>query len=214
MMNTTIGTTELKSKHEQILETVNQIVINSKTLGIAHLVTEDERFDGNHIHVNGKELVNFGSCSYLGLELDQRLKDAGKDAIDKYGMQFSSSRAYVSIGLYRELEDLFEKMFEQPVILAPTVSLGHLASIPVLVGDHDAVIVDTQAHASVQQAVDMLKLRKIHVEVIRHNRFDILEERVKELSASHKKIWFMADGVYSMYGDFLPVKELVTLMNK
>src|SRR5206468_2324040 len=38
-----------------------------------------------------------GSCSYLGLELDQRLKNAGKDAIDKYGMQFSSSRAYVSI---------------------------------------------------------------------------------------------------------------------
>ncbi|MBK5284774.1 MAG: aminotransferase class I/II-fold pyridoxal phosphate-dependent enzyme, partial [Bacteroidia bacterium] len=70
------------------------------------------------------------------------------------------------------------------------------------------------AHASVQQAVDMLKLRKITVEVIRHNRFDILEERVKELSASHKKIWFMADGVYSMYGDFLPVVELVTLMNK
>jgi len=205
---------EFKSKHEQNLETVNKIFINSKALGVTHLLTEDENFDGQHIQINGKELINFGSCSYLGLELDQRLKDAGKEAIDKYGMQFSSSRAYVSIGLYGELEELFEEMFGQPVILAPTVTLGHLANIPVLVGDRDAVIVDTQAHASVQQAVDMLKLRKITVEVIRHNRMDMLEEKIKELSATHRKIWFMCDGVYSMYGDLLPVEELVALMNK
>jgi 7-keto-8-aminopelargonate synthetase-like enzyme len=213
-MTSNTSASPMQSRHEQVLDTVNKIVINSKALGIAHLLTEDERFDGRHIHVDGRELVNFGSCSYLGLELDQRLKDAGKDAIDKFGLQFSSSRAYVSIGLYKELEDLFEQMFNQPVILAPTVSLGHLASIPVLVGDRDAVIVDVQAHASVQQAVDMLKLRKIHVEVIRHNRFDILEEKINELSAEHDKVWYMADGVYSMYGDFLPVDKLVALMNK
>jgi 7-keto-8-aminopelargonate synthetase-like enzyme len=205
---------DFKSKHEQNLETVNKIFINSKQLGVTHLVTEDEAFDGQHILIEGKELINFGSCSYLGLELDQRLKNAGKEAIDKFGLQFSSSRAYVSIGLYKEIEELFEQMFGRPVILAPTVSLGHLASIPVLVGDHDAVIVDVQAHASVQQAVDMLKLRKIHVELIRHNRMDVLEEKVIELSKTHKKVWFMCDGVYSMYGDLLPVKKLVALMNK
>ena len=197
-----------------MLESVNAILNNSRRLGVTHLVTEDERFDGSHIHINGNELVNFGSCSYLGLELDQRLKDAGKEAIDKYGMQFSSSRAYVSVGLYNELEILFEKMFGQPTILAPTVTLGHLANIPVLVGDDDAVVMDVQAHSSVQMAVDLLKVRRVHAEIIRHNRLDILEEKIKELSSLHKKIWYMADGVYSMYGDFLPVTELLELMNK
>ena len=197
-----------------MLESVNAILNNSRRLGVTHLVTEDERFDGSHIHINGNELVNFGSCSYLGLELDQRLKDAGKEAIDKYGMQFSSSRAYVSVGLYNELEVLFEKMFGQPTILAPTVTLGHLANIPVLVGDDDAVVMDVQAHSSVQMAVDLLKVRRVHAEIIRHNRLDILEEKIKELSSLHKKIWYMADGVYSMYGDFLPVTELLELMNK
>lgn len=197
-----------------MLESVNAILTNSRRLGVTHLVTEDEHLDGSHIHVKGSELINFGSCSYLGLELDQRLKDAGKEAIDKYGLQFSSSRAYVSIGLYSELENLFEQMFGQPVILAPTVTLGHIANIPVLVGDNDAVIMDVQAHASVQTAVDLIKVRRVHTEIIRHNRLDILEDKIKELSATHKKIWFMADGVYSMYGDFLPVNELLTLMNK
>jgi len=214
MLNSETDTTDYKSKHEQMLETVNTILNNSRRLGITHLATEDERFDGSHIHINGSELLNFGSCSYLGLELDQRLKDAGKDAIDRYGLQFSSSRAYVSIGLYTELEGLLEQMFEQPVILAPTVTLGHIANIPVLVGDHDAVIMDIQAHASIQTAADLLKARKVHMEVIRHNRLDILEEKIKQLSSSHKKIWFMADGVYSMYGDFLPVSELLDLMRR
>ena len=206
--------TESKSKHEQTLETVNKILNNSRRLGITHLHTQDEEFDGRHIHVNGDELINFGSCSYLGLELDQRLKDAGKEAIDKYGIQFSSSRAYVSIGLYDELENLLQQIFCQPVILASTVTLGHIANIPVLVGDNDAVIIDMQAHASVQTACDLLKVRKVYTEVIRHNRLDILEEKIQELSASYKKIWFMADGVYSMYGDFREVKQLVALMNK
>src|SRR5215813_8000277 len=140
MMNTSTEINGYKSRHEQMLETVNAILTNSRRLGVTHLVTEDESFDGNHIHINGSELVNFGSCSYLGLELDQRLKDAGKEAIDKYGLQFSSSRAYVSVGLYNELEGLLEQMFGRPVILAPTVTLGHIANIPVLVGDRDAVI--------------------------------------------------------------------------
>src|SRR5258706_2081353 len=214
MINAPTDISEYKSRHEQMLESVNTILNSSRRLGVTHLVTEDERFDGSHIHIDGKELINFGSCSYLGLELDQRLKDAGKEAIDKFGMQFSSSRAYVSIGLYSELENLFEQMFGQPVILASTVTLGHIANIPVLVGDDDAVIMDVQAHASVQTAVDLLKVRKVHTEIIRHNRLDILEDKIKELSSGHNKIWFMADGVYSMYGDLLPVTELVGLMNK
>jgi len=40
------------------------------------------------------------------------------------------------------------------------------------------------------------------------------EERIKTLSATHTKIWYMADGVYSMYGDFPPMKELVQLMDR
>jgi 7-keto-8-aminopelargonate synthetase-like enzyme len=214
-MSTVTEISGYKSRHEQMLETVNAILDNSRRLGVTHLVTEDEHFDGSHIHINGSEVINFGSCSYLGLEIDQRLKDAGKEAIDKYGMQFSSSRAYVSVGLYDELEGLFEQMFGQPVILAPTVTLGHIANIPVLVGDDDVVIMDTQAHASIQTAVDLLKVRKVHLEIIRHNRLDILEDKIKELlSLGHKKIWYMADGVYSMYGDFLPVADLLKLMNK
>jgi 7-keto-8-aminopelargonate synthetase-like enzyme len=89
-----------------------------------------------------------------------------------------------------------------------------MTNIPVLIGDHDAVILDSQVHDSVQTAVQLLKTRDIRVELVRHNRLDMLEERIKALKNSYKKIWFMADGVYSMQGDFAPMKELCKLADK
>ena len=197
-----------------MIEIIDQMLTSSSRLGITHLTTEDERLDGRHLRINGSDLLNFGSCSYLGLELDKRLINAAVDAVKKYGTQFSSSRAYVSVTLYDEIENLLSEIFGKPVTLASTASLGHMSNIPVLVGDHDAVVYDIQVHASVQTALELLKPRNVHIEPIRHNRPDLLEERILKLKDKYDKIWFMADGVYSMYGDFLPVHQLKTLLDK
>jgi len=212
-MNQTQPATEEKSKHEQIIEIVDQVVTASTELGIAHVATEDDELDGRHIRINGKDLLNFGSCSYLGLELDPRIKAGAMEATQRYGTQFSSSRAYVSVGLYTELETLFNKIFNKPVIMCPSVTLAHLSNVPVLVGDQDAVIMDAQVHECVQTAVQLVKPRNVTVEMIRHNRMDALEDKIKSLRDKHKKIWYMADGVYSMHGDFAPLAELERLLN-
>lgn len=203
-----------KSKHEQILDIVDDIFTAAHDLGISQVETEDEELDGRHIRIHGKDMINFGSCSYLGLELDPRLKAGAIEATKRYGTQFSSSRAYVSVGLYTELEGLFTKIFGQPVILCPSVTLAHLSNIPVLIGDQDVVILDAQVHECVQTAVQLLKPRNVTIEMIRHNKMDALEEKIKAHKDKHKKIWYMADGVYSMFGDFAPLSELVKLMDK
>jgi 7-keto-8-aminopelargonate synthetase-like enzyme len=203
-----------RTRHEQILDTINEVTNISSNLGIAHLSIEDQELNGRTVVVRGKEVVNFGSCSYLGLEKHPKIIEGVIDAVKRYGSQFSSSRAYASVTLYTEAESLLEEIFSRPVLLAPTVTLGHLSNIPTLVGDRDAVILDLQVHACVQTATQLLKARGIHVEVIRHNRMDILEERILELRDKHEKIWYMADGVYSMYGDFLPLDELYELLDK
>ena len=64
--------------------------------GLAHLTAEDEELSGRFVTLRGRRHVNFGSCSYLGLETDLRLKNAACDAVSRYGVQFASSRAYVS----------------------------------------------------------------------------------------------------------------------
>jgi hypothetical protein len=72
---------------------------------------EDEHLDGRTFRLGGKELVNFGSCSYLGLEVHPALREGVIDAVTRYGTQFSSSRSYVSAPLYAELTTLLDELF-------------------------------------------------------------------------------------------------------
>lgn len=205
---------ELKSKYENNIDIVDQVMQTLKKQGVIQLYTDDSSYDGRSISINNKNLINFGSCSYLGLEVDSRLKMGAIEAVLKYGSQFASSRAYVSTSLYSEIEDLLGKIFQAPIILGPTVTLCHQSNIPILVGDNDAVILDSQVHESIQTCVGLLKLRNIPVEIIRHNNMNALEEKIKSLQNKHDKIWYMADGVYSMLGDFAPMEELKDLMDR
>jgi 7-keto-8-aminopelargonate synthetase-like enzyme len=202
------------SQHERQLEVVNQVAQSSAELGITFQTIQDKELDGRMITINKRPFVNFGSCSYLGLETDQRLKQGVIDAVLRYGTQFASSRAFLSVALYEEIEALLTEIFEAPTILGPTTTLAHQSNIPVLIGDQDAVILDQQVHESVQTAVKLLKLRNIHIETVRHNRMDMLEDKIKTLGQKFKKVWYLADGVYSMLGDFAPMQALTTLLNK
>lgn len=196
------------------LRTVNDVITDGRNSGILHLNVSDQILQSNMLSINNKELVNFSSCSYLGLEFDQRLKDGAIKAVENYGTQFSASRAYLSSVHYQELEDKFDAIFDAHCVVAPTTTLGHIATIPVVVSDNDAVILDHQVHNSVQTAASLLKPKGIHVELLRHNRMDLLEERISELSKKYHKVWYMADGIYSMYGDGSPVQKIYDLMDK
>ncbi|CAA6830283.1 MAG: 2-amino-3-ketobutyrate coenzyme A ligase (EC [uncultured Aureispira sp.] len=196
------------------IDILNQIVQDAADRGLAHNHTEDESLNGQEITIDGKPLINFGSCSYLGLETHPLLKEGVIDAVTKYGTQFSSSRTYLSLGLYRELETALDYIFEKPTLVAASTTLGHLATLPVIIGKNDAIVLDLQVHASIQMTTQLLKARKIPVCVIRHNCMKSLEKKIQELNNKHDKVWYFADGVYSMYGDFAPFKELEALMNK
>jgi len=200
------------SQKHHYLDTIDQVLTQAVEQGVLHLHCDDRPHEGTGIWVQGRQMVSFGSCSYLGLEQDQRLIEGVVDAVRRYGTQFSSSRAYLSTGLYTRLEQQLEELFSAPVIVTPTTSLGHQAALPVLIRDEDAVILDHQVHASVQNAVQLLKPRGIAVHHIRHNRVDQLEDLIRQLRPKHRHIWYLADGIYSMYGDAAPFNELEALL--
>ncbi|WP_262506725.1 bifunctional aminotransferase class I/II-fold pyridoxal phosphate-dependent enzyme/GNAT family N-acetyltransferase [Sporocytophaga myxococcoides] len=155
--------------------------------------------------------MNFGSYSYIGLETDERLKEAAIEAIRKYGIQYPSSRAYVSSTLYVELEDLIRRMFDAPIVLASSLSIGHHGVMPVILEEGDAIIMDQQVHSSVQDAARKMQLNGVHLTIVRHNQLSELKKKIEELGAKYNRIWYMCDGVYSMYGDVAPINELISL---
>lgn len=196
------------------IESTNQIIESLRSQEIIHLSAAELAHNSSGIVVNGEKKINFGSCSYLGLEFDHRLKEAAALALNNFGTQFSSSRAYLSTSLYDQLEDKLAQLFGYPTLVTPTTTLGHISALPVLIDKEDLVIVDHQAHTSMQTALNLVKAQGAKIELIRHNRIDLLEERILQQKGGVRNIWYIADGVYSMYGDYSPVKEIEVLMNK
>jgi len=203
-----------KIKHNNFIDTVDEVLSGAKNEGVLHLYAEDKVLTGRTIQIKGKEMFHFGTTGYLGLEQDNRLKEAAIQAIRDYGTQFPLSKSYISHPLYSELESKIEQMYGIPPIITKNSTLGHLAVIPTLIRDEDAVIMDHQVHWSVQNACQLLKLRGIPVEMIRHSNLEMLEGKIKQLTNRCKKIWYMADGVYSMFGDYAPIPELLALTQK
>lgn len=183
--------------------------------GLAQLTAEDAAFDGRYITLAGRRVVNFGSCSYLGLELDERVKAGACDAVMRFGTQFSSSRAYVSAPPYAELTTLLSRIAgDLPVVVAPTTSLGHQAALPTLISPEDAVLFDAQVHSSVQAVLPTLLQQGTRCTAVGHNRLDRLEEEATALASSHRRVFYLCDGVYSMHGDALDVGELRRVLDR
>jgi 7-keto-8-aminopelargonate synthetase-like enzyme len=203
-----------KSRTNKFIDTIDECLTNGVKNGIFQVSLEDDTLNGRNVTIGGQSVVSFGSCSYLGLEVDQRLKQGAIDAAIRYGVQYSSSRLFSSCNLYEEFEDQLQKIFGNPSIMAPSTTLSHLGALPVLIQDDDLIILDHQVHGSVQLAVQVVKSRGTKVEMIKHNNMQMLEDLVKENPNKYNKIWYMADGLYSMYGDFAPLKDISYLMEK
>ncbi|MGZ8158090.1 MAG: aminotransferase class I/II-fold pyridoxal phosphate-dependent enzyme [Methylobacter sp.] len=194
--------------------TIDRIIDMGLSHGLVQRTTEDEVFNGRTIRLNDKQVLNFALCSYLGLEQDSRLKQGTIDAVTRYGTQFAISRAYMSATPYAELETLLEELFGGHVLATPTTTLGHIAALPVLVHKGDAIIIDQMAHNSLQTAATLVQAQGVPVETLLHGNLELLEERINILSKQYRHIWYLTDGVYSMFGDLAPVKELGKLLSR
>ncbi|HEU0301127.1 MAG TPA: aminotransferase class I/II-fold pyridoxal phosphate-dependent enzyme, partial [Longimicrobium sp.] len=174
--------------------------------GVLFQVADDRPLRDRTICLNGRELVTFGSCSYLGLEFHPSLERGVTDAVRRYGTQFSQSRGYASAPPYAELEEMLSTIVGGHALVAPSTTLGHQMVLPTLATERDAILVDNQAHRSVQVAATLAQANGTRVETIRHRELDArLLEAVERLARTHRTVWLAVDGIFSMYGDFAPL---------
>jgi 7-keto-8-aminopelargonate synthetase-like enzyme len=199
------------SRQERMLRLFEQGTREAMAAGIYRLRLEDRALRGDTITIRGHELVNFGLASYLGLNLDPRLKAGAIEAVSRYGPVYSSSTAFTALPLYTELEERLERMFEGHVVIAPTTTLAHLAALPLLVPEGSDVLIDAQAHESLRLAAQIPRASGSTISTVPHNDLQALAKAVERSSA--ESVWYLADGMYSMFGDLAPVREIASLMD-
>ena len=165
---------------------------------------------GPVVEMEGHERIMLGSNNYLGLTGDARVKDAARDALERFGTGLTGSRFLNgTLSLHLELErKLAEFMGTEDALVFTTGYLANTGTIGTLLGPGDTVICDSGDHASILDAVSMSRAR---IRPFRHNRLDKLETMLQRAEGDGGGVLVVVDGVFSMEGDVAPVPEIVAL---
>lgn len=192
----------------QVQESIAAIHEEARRRGLFFQTCDDAELHGRRVTVDGREMVSFSSCSYLGLEQDPVVIAGVHDAVDRYGAQFSCSRGYLSAPLYRDLESRLGELFGGHVLVTPSTTMAHLIALPVLATEKDAIVLDHQAHHSIHMGANQARAGGATIDIVRHDQLARACEVVQKLASRHRTVWFATDGVFSMYGDLAPIQAL------
>jgi 8-amino-7-oxononanoate synthase len=168
---------------------------------------------GPVVEMEGAERVMLGSNNYLGLTGDQRVTDAARDALDKYGAALTGSRLLNgTIPLHEELErEIADWMKTEDALVFTTGYQANVGALSTLLAPGDTVIVDSGDHASIMDGVAMSHAR---IRPFRHNRLKRLEEILERSTADGGGVLVVVDGVYSMEGDVCDLQTVVPLAKR
>ena len=167
---------------------------------------------GTEVEMDGHKVLMFGSNAYTGLTGDQRIIDAAKAALDKYGSGCAGSRFLngtldLHVKLEKELAEFVNKDEALCFSTGFSVNQGVLA---VICGKDDYIICDDRDHASIVDGRRLSFAKQLHY---KHNDMEDLERVLKNLPYEAIKL-IVVDGVFSMEGDLAKLPEIVELKHK
>ncbi len=168
---------------------------------------------GPRVVVEGKHAVMLASNNYLDLANDPRLKEAAREAIEKYGWGAGSDW---SIAGYTDLQEkLHKKIAEfkrtEAGLAFQTGFATNAGSIPKIVAKGDVIVSDELNHGSI---IDGVRLSRADKTIYKHLDMGDLEKKLQEVHDKYEHVLVITDGVFSMDGDIAPMDEIVKLADE
>jgi len=196
---------DLYDKCQPILQEVHHV----KSAGVYLYCRPIESGQDTEVSVNGHKMIMIGSNNYLGLTSDPRVKEAAKQAIDRFGSGCTGSPFLNgTLDLHQELEARLAKFMNKPKALVFSTGMqANLGTLSALVGKGDVAFSDRFNHASI---VDGLRLAFGKTVKFSHNDMEDLERLLKRHQEARGRL-IVVDGVYSMEGDLAPLPDIVRL---
>jgi 8-amino-7-oxononanoate synthase len=164
------------------------------------------------VKMNGRDILMFGSNSYLGLTNHAKIKEAAKKAIDKYGSGCAGSRFLNgTLDIHIELENRLANLVGKESALCYSTGFQvNLGVVSVLTGRRDHILLDELDHASI---IEGSRLSFSKVLKFAHNDMSSLERKLKRCAPGTIK-FIVVDGIFSMEGDIIKLPEVVRLAEK
>ncbi len=168
---------------------------------------------GPEMEVEGHTKVMLGSNNYLGLTGDPRVKEAARDALERFGTGLTGSRFLngttpLHLALERELTEF---MGTEDVIVFTTGHQANLGCLGTILEPGDTVICDSGDHASI---LDGVRVSGAKLRPFRHNQMPKLERMLERAAEDGGGVLVVVDGVFSMEGDVCNLPGIVELCQR
>ena len=159
---------------------------------------------GIRLNVDGRQVLNFCSNDYLGLANHPTVVNAFKSAVDRYGVGSGSAHLVCghSAAHHALEEELADFTGRDRALLFSTGYMANIGVISALLGRTDTVLEDRLNHASLLDGG-----LSSGAKFIRYAHADVADLDAKLAKAQGNKL-IVTDGVFSMDGDFAPIKAL------
>ena len=155
------------------------------------------------------DALNFCSNNYLGLSNNNEIKEAAKDALEKYGFGMSSVRFICGTqDIHKKLERKISKFFgSDDTILYTSCFDANGGLFETLLGSDDAIISDELNHASI---IDGIRLSKAKRYRFKNRDMNDLELKLSERN-EYRNVMIATDGVFSMDGHIAKIDKIAEL---
>lgn len=168
---------------------------------------------GAHSLIGNRDVINFGSYDYLGLNGDPRLHQAAAAAMARYGISASASRVVSGERpVHGALEAALARHYGAEAALA-FVS-GHATNVTVighLMGPRDVIVHDAAIHNSAAEGAKLSGARRV---TFPHNDARAAERELAAARRGAARALLVVEGHYSMDGDVPDLAAFVAMARK
>ena len=180
--------------------------------GVYPYFREIEGKQGTEVEMEGHNVLMFGSNAYTGLTGDDRVINAGIEAMKKYGSGCAGSRFLngtldIHVQLEKELAEFIGK--DEALCFSTGFSVNS-GVIPALLTRNDFIICDDRDHASIVDGRRLSFAKSLH---FKHNDMKDLERCLRRCPRNAVKL-IVVDGVFSMEGDLAKLPDIIALKHK
>lgn len=172
------------------------------------------RQNGNPFYqVVPRDRIRFCHYNYLGLAQHPKLVQAACAAVEQWGCSAQASRIVGGeVPLHRELEVGLAQFLGHDDTLAMVA--GHATNVSVIshyMKKHDLILHDSLSHNSILQGALASQARRLSFP---HNDMAALDNTLRKVRTRFRRVLLVAEGIYSMDGDIVPLPDLVEIKNR
>ncbi|WP_052699340.1 aminotransferase class I/II-fold pyridoxal phosphate-dependent enzyme [Hyphomicrobium sp. 99] len=162
------------------------------------------------VTIDGRQLINFGWCDYLGLSDHPKVLAAAKSAIDEFGSCISASRMVSGdLQMHRQLETELAEFFGfENALVFVSGRAASVSTIGTLLSKGDLVVHDELVHNS---AIVGARLSGAEMKPFKHNNLESLIRVLLESRERFKNVLIVVEGLYSTEGDCVNLSRLVQI---